>query len=319
MDALKGFGELGLGSRLKRISEHMMKETQWVYNHYQIDFDPYLFPVFKIITNKKGVTNKSIQEALKLSQPAISQTINKLDKKGLIDFKDDEKDKRKKIIFISKKGNILLKKITPIWTSIDLVIKEFTIANSYSLIEHLNTLENKLNTTSFSKAVIAKINRQPLEAIKITPFKSKYANHFYDLNIEWLNTFFVVEPYDKAVLSNPKEYIINKGGHIFFATLNNDIVGTVALMPIGNDGVFELTKMAVSPLHRGHKIGQKLMQHCIDFAKDLKLPELILYSNKRLENAIYIYRKFGFIEQVIEPNTPYKRSDIKMKLKLYDK
>ena len=30
-------------------------------------------------------------------------------------------------------------------------------------------------------------------------------------------------------------------------------------MPLGDKGYFELTKMAVSPEHRGHKIGQQLM------------------------------------------------------------
>lgn len=42
----------------------------------------------------------------------------------------------------------------------------------------------------------------------------------------------------------------------------------------------------------------------------------MLYSNTKLENAIYIYRKFGFIEITVEPNSPYKRSNIKMIYKL---
>ena len=152
--------------------------------------------------------------------------------------------------------------------------------------------------------------------IDIISFENQYATYFYDLNIEWLQTYFYVEPYDKEILSNPEKYIINKGGHIFFAKLDNQIVGTVALMPIESDGLFELTKMAVSPKHRGFKIGQELMQHCIAFSKSIGLAELILYSNTTLENAIYIYRKYGFVELPLEPDTPYKRSDIKMLLKL---
>ena len=150
--------------------------------------------------------------------------------------------------------------------------------------------------------------------VNIISFEKKYAKDFYSLNIEWLTTYFYVEPYDEKVLSKPETYIINKGGHIFFAKQDNDIVGTVALMPIGNEGLFELTKMAVSPKHRGHKIGQKLMQYSIDYAKSMGLPKLLLYSNTKLENAIYIYRKYGFIEVPVEANSPYKRSDIKMEL-----
>ena len=150
--------------------------------------------------------------------------------------------------------------------------------------------------------------------IKIIPFEEKYANDFYSLNIEWLKTFFYVEPFDEEVLSKPQDYIINKGGHIFFAKLNNTIVGTVALMPTKSKEIFELTKMAVSPKYRGLKIGQLLMQYCIDFSKQNQFKSLILYSNTLLENAIYIYRKYGFVEISVENNSPYKRSDIKMEL-----
>ncbi|WP_299390739.1 GNAT family N-acetyltransferase [uncultured Gelidibacter sp.] len=152
--------------------------------------------------------------------------------------------------------------------------------------------------------------------IEIIPFKNKYAKDFYALNIEWLQKFFSVEPFDEEVLSKPEGYVIEKGGYIFFAKLHEEIVGTVALMPTEDADVFELTKMAVSPEHRGYKIGQQLMQHCIDFAKANRLISLLLYSSTKLENAIYIYKKYGFIEVPMEPNCVYKRSDIKMILKL---
>ena len=150
--------------------------------------------------------------------------------------------------------------------------------------------------------------------ISIISYQEHYSNDFYTLNIEWLKTYFYVEPFDEEVLSKPKQYIINKGGHIFFALLNKQVVGTVALMLTEDSGVFELTKMAVSPEHRGFKIGQQLMQHCIDFAKSHGFKGLMLYSNTILENAIYIYRKYGFIEIPVEKNSPYKRSNIKMEL-----
>ncbi|MCH7524211.1 MAG: GNAT family N-acetyltransferase [Bacteroidetes bacterium] len=150
--------------------------------------------------------------------------------------------------------------------------------------------------------------------IKIISFEEKYAKDFYSLNIEWLDSFFYVEPYDKEVLSKPQNYIINKGGFIFFAKFEDVIVGTVALMPTQDKTVFEFTKMAVSPNYRGLKIGQLLMQHCIDFSNQNHFKALMLYSNTILENAIYIYRKYGFVEIPVENNSPYKRSNIKMEL-----
>ena len=151
-------------------------------------------------------------------------------------------------------------------------------------------------------------------AIKIINYKAEYAKHFYDLNIEWLKTFFYVEPFDEDVLSRPEHYIINTGGYIFFALKDDNVVGTVALMPTDEEHVLELTKMAVLPEERGQKIGQQLLQYCIDFAKSKQLKALLLYSNTKLKNAIYLYRKYGFKELELEKNVPYKRSDIKMLL-----
>jgi len=152
--------------------------------------------------------------------------------------------------------------------------------------------------------------------IKIKNYQPKYARDFYELNIEWLKTYFFVEPFDEEVLSKPEKYIIDKGGFIFFACLEDKVVGTVALMPTDKALVFELTKMAVSPEKRGLNIGQQLIQYCIDFAKENKFKTLMLYSNTKLENAIHIYKKYGFIELLLETSSPYKRSDIKMELLL---
>ena len=93
MDALRGYGELGLGSRLKRLSDNMMKEIQLVYDYFNIDFDPYLFPIIKIIDHSDGVTNTEIKTKLNLSQPAITQAINKLISKGLVVAKSDKSHK----------------------------------------------------------------------------------------------------------------------------------------------------------------------------------------------------------------------------------
>ncbi|MEZ4873896.1 MAG: GNAT family N-acetyltransferase [Flavobacteriaceae bacterium] len=150
--------------------------------------------------------------------------------------------------------------------------------------------------------------------ITIVPFKPEYATAFYDLNIEWLKTYFYVEPFDEEVLSKPQRYILDRGGHLFFALEGDTVLGTVALMPHNGD-FLELTKMAVDPKSRGKKIGQQLMRHCVDFAKENRF-NLLLYSSRKLENAIYIYKKFGFVEIPVEPNSPYKRSDIKMMLRL---
>ncbi|UZH54924.1 GNAT family N-acetyltransferase [Salinimicrobium tongyeongense] len=151
--------------------------------------------------------------------------------------------------------------------------------------------------------------------MEIISFEQQYAEDFRQLNIEWLEHYFWVEPHDEEVLGKPEKYIIEPGGNIFFARENQKILGTVALMKM-DEGVFELTKMAVRPDARGKKVGQKLMQHTLNFARNKAWEKLIIYSNRKLENAIHIYKKYGFREIPIGENNPYARGDIKMELPL---
>lgn len=146
---------------------------------------------------------------------------------------------------------------------------------------------------------------------QIIPFSPALSDHFRDLNLDWLEQYFYVEPHDHELLDHCEEVIINKGGYIFFYEQDGFISGTFALIKISED-VFELGKMAVSKAMRGKGIGQKMLQFCLSFAQQEGWKKLILYSNTSLENSIYIYRKFGFTEVPIDVDNPYARGNIKM-------
>jgi ribosomal protein S18 acetylase RimI-like enzyme len=73
--------------------------------------------------------------------------------------------------------------------------------------------------------------------------------------------------------------------------------------------------MAVWEKYQGQKIGNRLMEFCIEKAKELKADKLILYSNTMLGPAIHLYKKYGFIEVPIT-KSGYIRSNIKMELGL---
>ena len=150
--------------------------------------------------------------------------------------------------------------------------------------------------------------------MKICPYSPTLRPFFKKLNEEWLNKYFGVEPYDAALLENCEKEIIDKGGHIFFGKLNGVIIGTYALLAPKN-GCVEIGKMAITAEHQGNGYGQQLIKHAISTSAALGNKEMLLYSNRKLENSIYIYRKFGFKEVPIS-NSPYERGNIKMLLKL---
>ncbi len=122
-----------------------------------------------------------------------------------------------------------------------------------------------------------------------------------------------MEPIDFEVLQNPEEHIIEKGGSIFMGLYNDEIAGTAAVKCI-DIKTYEFTKMAVDENFQGKKIGKAIAEVAIQWCKDACAEKIILYSNTKLETAITMYRNLGFVE--IPLDGLYKRSDIKMELKL---
>lgn len=148
----------------------------------------------------------------------------------------------------------------------------------------------------------------------IITYQPEYKNQFIDLNKAWLEEFFVVEPHDNDVFNNIESYILEPGGMIFFCLVNNEVAGTVAMQKV-NDTTYELAKLAVAKKIQGLKLSNLLMDSCLAFAKAKKAEMIMLLSNRKLENALRLYEKYGFIEVPIQEND-YTRANIQMELKL---
>ncbi len=151
--------------------------------------------------------------------------------------------------------------------------------------------------------------------ISFKKFSKIDTEKFKSLNLEWLDTYFKVEPIDELVLNNPKGEVIDKGGFIFMIQKNYNTIGTFAFIK-KNEKVYEFSKMAITPDERGNGYGNIAMEFIIQFAKNKKWSKLILYSNTKLKNSIHLYKKYGFKEIPLEKNLIYSRGNIKMELSL---
>lgn len=154
-----------------------------------------------------------------------------------------------------------------------------------------------------------------MNTVQILNFEEKYKEDLKRLSYEWLEKYVSVEPEDEKILNNPQGVVIDRGGYIFFAKCVEEIVGTVSLIRI-NENAFELAKLAVTERFQGSGIGNKLMSHCLNVAKQNGAKEVILFTNHVLTAAIRLYEKFNF-EKIPLENNKYIEADLKMKLQLY--
>ena len=141
---------------------------------------------------------------------------------------------------------------------------------------------------------------------------------FRRLNEEWISSLFSLEAKDRETLADPFGHYVDPGGDVLLARDRHDrVIGCVALEPTG-DGVFELSKMAVTPAERGRGTGRQLLGAAIDRARALGASSLFLGSNRRLAAAIRLYESAGFRHvprERIGP-LPYTRADVFMQLSL---
>lgn len=152
--------------------------------------------------------------------------------------------------------------------------------------------------------------------VKLVPYSKQYRNAFKTVNEWWVKKYFSMEAMDHFYLDHPEKNIIDRGGYIVIALLNDVPVGACALVKMNNGPFdYELAKMGVSPKAQGMGIGLLLGEDIIEKARELGASSIFLESNTVLGAAIKLYRKLGF-QEIEEIETPYNRCNIQMKLLL---
>ena len=149
-----------------------------------------------------------------------------------------------------------------------------------------------------------------MNSIEIIPYNSSFKSHFESINKAWVSKYFSLEPFDIDQLEHPEETILAKGGAILFAKFENEIVGTVGLIPKG-ELTCEMIKMGVEPSAQGKGAGQALGKAIMAVAKAMGFKKMILYSSTKLLSALVVYGRLGFQRIPLECGA-YGRCDIKM-------
>lgn len=95
---------------------------------------------------EKGVSVSEIGQALYLSKPAISQTLNNLEKKGYIIREIDRQDRRKILVTLTAEGNEKLKEDRHCFDlELNKALERFGTANTKKLIQLLDCLMDILD------------------------------------------------------------------------------------------------------------------------------------------------------------------------------
>src|SRR6185437_16911088 len=107
---------------------------------------------------------------------------------------------------------------------------------SGSFLEQIAAIEASLATRALSE----RARSVSTPEFSIREFSDDLAGAFREINTQWIEKMYRLEPTDLDVLDHPRQRIIDTGGAILFVEAKGaGIIGTCALRKTG-DGKFEL-------------------------------------------------------------------------------
>jgi len=320
MDFFNKTGKMALGSRLRLLAAKVTDDAVKIYELYGADFSPKWFPVLFVLSEEGVKPVTEIAEQIGHSQPSVTKIVKEMAKAGLVKDNLKSTDKRKNVVGLTEKGNVLAEQIIKVQCAdIDIAINGIIAEATHNLWEALAEWEFLLEQKSIYKRVQEQKKLRESKDVQIVEYKPQYKSAFKSLNEEWISTYFEIEETDSKALDNPEEYILNKGGKIFVALYKDEPLGVCALIKMDDPEYdYEMAKMAVSPKAQGKNMGWFLGQAVINSAKELRASKIYLESNTALKPAINLYYKMGF-QKISGRPTPYKRANIQMELLLNNK
>lgn len=138
-----------------------------------------------------------------------------------------------------------------------------------------------------------------IDEIKIKEYCEEYKDEIVNLilNIQQNEFNIPIKKEDQPDLSNVSKFYQKGIGNFWIALYNNQVVGTISLLDIGNNQG-ALRKMFVKAEYRGsgYSIARKLLNQLIYWCTDNKIEEIYLGTTDRFIAAHKFYEKNGFMK-----------------------
>lgn len=312
-DIITERGALFLGSRLKRLAERLQGDVAHVAERAEVPVQPGHYALLGTLDEDGPLTVGELAEAMQISQPAVTRTVSRLLDMGLIESSRVHRDQRHKTISLTAAGRaVLLRSKLLVWPQVEQAVAQVLEGLSGSFLEQIAAIEASLAERTLNERALS----VPSPDFSIREFSDELAVAFREINTQWIEKMYRVEPTDVDVLEHPRERIVEPGGAILFVEAKGvGIIGTCALRKTG-EGQFELIKMGVLEAARGLKAGEFLLRKTVQKAQSMGAQLLYLLSNRKSAAAIHLYEKVGFVHDahiMRKYAAQYARCDVAMR------
>jgi DNA-binding MarR family transcriptional regulator/predicted GNAT family acetyltransferase len=298
MDLISDLGPLALGSRLKRLSDRMMKSVSEIYKSSGLDFESKWFPLFYLLSKEGEKGIMEIAEILNISHPGVIQLAKELEKAGWIVSEKSGQDARKRNLKLTEKAWQNLPQLEEMWVSFRENNAKIIRASRQNILLALEEIEHFLDTKDFKKQYYETFEEMRKNKIEISLFEEKYQQQVEDMVLSIQNGEFNLglTAQRQPDLHNLKAFYNDKGNWLWVATNSNEeVVGTIGLERLNNRQSV-LRKMFIKEQYRGKATGlaSKLFEILLEEARQQQFSEILLDTPLVTHAAHRFYERNGF-------------------------
>jgi DNA-binding MarR family transcriptional regulator/GNAT superfamily N-acetyltransferase len=250
------------------------------------------------IAHGEAVTAKDIGRALDLDAGYLSRILRNFEKRGLIARKASEKDARQSHLSLTARGRQAFEPAEKrSQRDVADTLARLKPVDQSQLIAAMQTIENLLGAPS--ELTPAKPDAV-LRAPRFGDFGWIVSRHaeLYAQEYGW------GEPFEGLCAQIVADFVNNydpKLERCWIAEMNGENVGCVMVVKDELPGVARLRLLLVDPKARGLKLGTRLVDECISFARKSGYQKMTLWTHSILAAARRTYEKAGFTLTSSEP------------------
>ena len=251
---------------------------------------PFSLPEARVLYelySREDTTASDIAAALDLDQGYLSRLLQQFEKRGLVSRKASKEDARRSHLSLTARGR---KTFAPLDVrsqndAVDL-LATLPEAEQKRLVSAMATIAGLSGGTSGSRTYTLRAPHNGDFGWIVTRHAELYWQEYkWGWPFEGICAQIVADFVNKF---DPKKE------RCWIAEMNGENVGTVMLVKDDRPGVARLRLLLVDPKARGLKLGGRLVDECIKFARKAGYKSMTLWTHENLTAARAIYEKAGF-------------------------
>lgn len=141
-----------IAAHFRRLSERLDRDANQVYARLGVPFEQRWMGVLDLLVRCGPKSVNEIARDLNISHPSVSQTRGSLIAAKLLAERMDPDDGRRRVLYLTTKGERLVEKLKPLWAALTQAGRELN-AESGNIVGLLRQLEEALDRQSIADRV----------------------------------------------------------------------------------------------------------------------------------------------------------------------